>query len=145
MKKYANPIRTSIICTALLLLIGCAGNDDDPETEPLEELEQVEVNVVYYNYTPRIDGILERLEYQIEFTNPNNVDIWGFYSIKQRSVTNGEALEFSTLSTDQSDCYQIPANTTCVLTEDIPGESFEVLAPDSMELLSVSYQIEPLD
>jgi hypothetical protein len=120
------------LCMALLLtLYSCP---DDDTMNDIEEIAVVEVNVLEFNYIPQTETTPERLVYNIELINSSNVDAQGGLRLTYKS----DELEVSTLATNQSQCYQIPANTTCLYSFDETG-TLDLLAPSSITFVSAAY------
>lgn len=126
------------------LLQSCPQDDDsidNPDPEETE-LDEVTSELIFFNYTPQEGATPERLQYEIEFTNPNDLGVIGFYSITTISTfENNETLEFSLLSTNNSVCYEIPANSTCIFSFDEIGD-INLGSAVSVEYVSASYTID---
>ncbi len=122
-------------------IISCSSDD----TETPAQLSDVTAELLSFTYTPQTMTTPERLQYEVRFTNPNDTQIRGFYSITTNAITNTgsgvEQLEASLLSTSNSPCYEIEANSSCTFSFDEEG-NLQVSAPDSIEFVSAVYQIE---
>ena len=115
----------------VLTFFGCP--EDDTINESMEDPE-VEVNVLDFIYTPQTETTPERLVYNIELINISNVDVQGGVEI----TTSADGLIATTIPTSNSQCYQIPANSTCVYSFDETG-ILEILAPNSVVFMSAEY------
>jgi len=120
----------------LVVLSGCP-NDDDIMMPEEESLENVTSEVLLFEFTPDTGNNSSRLHYEIQFNNPNNVPINGFYKVKTKS----ESLESTLLSTDRSPCYKIEANSSCTFIFD-EEDSFDIGRVNSIVLISVEYILE---
>jgi len=118
----------------VLLLFGCP-NDDMPIEE--ETLENVTYEVLFWEFTPDTGHETVRLRYKIEFYNPNNVAINGFYKITQ----DADGLVSTLLSTNLSPCYQIEANSSCTFSFD-EEDSFDIAMINSIDFVSAEYNFE---
>ncbi|MBT8394463.1 MAG: hypothetical protein HKO81_00800 [Flavobacteriaceae bacterium] len=128
--------RKKILFLPLFLLLFSCPNDDDMPTEE-ETLIDVTYDVLFWEFTPDTGNNTARLQYEIEFFNPNNIDINGFYKITQ----NADGLETSLLSTNLSLCYLIEANSSCTFSFD-EEDSLELAMINSIEFISAEYIIE---
>jgi len=101
------------------------------------KLENITYDVLLWEFTPDTGNDTQRLQWEIEFHNPNNVTITGFYRITQ----NADGLVATILSTNLSSCYQIEANSSCTVSFD--GEdSHNIAMTNSIDLVSIEYNIE---
>ncbi|WP_166960641.1 hypothetical protein [Yeosuana marina] len=118
-----------------VLTYSCSNSDNNqPEEEPLKN---VTYNVLFWEFTPDTGNNTFRLHYEIEFHNPNDVTINGFYRITQ----NADGLETTLLSSNKSPCYTIEANSSCTFSFD-EEDSFDIARINSIKLISVEYNLE---
>ena len=118
----------------IFLLLNSCSSSNSPEQEEL--LEEVTHQVLLWEFTPDTGNNTQRLRWEIEFYNPNNIDITGFYRITQ----NTDGLVSTLLSTNLSQCYQIGANASCIVTFD-EEDSHDIAMTNSINLVSVEYNI----
>ena len=124
----------------VIAFAGCSSdNSTDPEQEP--QLMDVEVELLSFTYIPQNGNIPDRLQYEIRFTNPNDIGVIGFYRVTTNATFGSETLESTLLSTDESICYEIGANSSCVFIFDETGD-VNLGSPDNIEFVSASYRIE---
>ncbi|WP_405247855.1 hypothetical protein [Cellulophaga sp. Asnod2-G02] len=116
----------------LFFIYGCTSDDSE---EPII-LKNVIIDVVYFEFIPDTGNDTFRLRYEINFTNPNNSDITGFYSI----TTTADSLTTTLLSTESTPCYEIGANSSCTLSFDAE-DSFDLAKIESITLDSIIYTI----
>ena len=116
----------------LFFIYGCTSDDSE---EPII-LKNVIIDVVYFQFIPDTGNDTFRLRYEINFTNPNNSDITGFYSI----TTTADSLTTTLLSTESTPCYEIDANSSCTLLFDAE-DSFDLAKIESITLDSIIYTI----
>ncbi len=124
------------ICVFIIgaLTYSCSNSDNNQTEEPLENVTH---NVLFWEFTPDTGNNSIRLRYEIEFHNPNDVPINGFYQITQ----NADGLETTLFSSNKSPCYKIEANSSCILSFD--GEdSFDIARINSIDLISIKYNLE---
>jgi hypothetical protein len=107
----------------------------------MQELEEVTVELTLFVFTPQIDNTPDRLQYEIVFTNPNDVGVVGFYQIATNATFGTESIESTLLSTGNSVCYEIEANSSCVVSFDETGD-INLGSPDLIEFVSASYRID---
>lgn len=127
--------KTIWIALCVAFLYSCSDNDDINDSKS-EGIEDVGIDIVFFEFIPDTGNNTSRLRYEIKFTNLNTVAIKGFYEI----VLNADGLETTTLSSSNSPCYEIDANSECILRFD-EEESFDVTVINSIFLKSVSYDI----
>ncbi|GAA4803283.1 hypothetical protein [Litoribaculum gwangyangense] len=125
-------LKILIVC---LFTFSCS-NSDDKQIEEVK-LEEVTANVIFWEYTADTGNNTSRLRYVIEFQNPNDIAVNGYYRIKQ----NADGLITTAFSTNKSPCYQIGANSTCTLSFDAE-DSHDLGKLNSIDLISVEYIIE---
>lgn len=130
------PRKICFVLLTIIFLTGCTKSDSISEKEELQ-LQPVTWEVILFEFTPDTGNNSSRLRYEIKFTNPNPVDITGYYSLKMRS----EDLEWTSFSFNTSPCYAIAAESDCTISFD-EEDSFEVGRVDFIELLEVEYRIE---
>lgn len=118
-----------------VLTYACSNSDDNRPEDVV--LENVTHNVLFWEFTPDTGNNTFRLHYEIEFHNPNNVAINGFYKITQ----NADGLVTSLLSSNNSLCYKIEANSSCIFSFD-EEDSFDIARINSIVLVSVEYNLE---
>ena len=116
----------------LFFIYGCTSDDSE---EPII-LKNVIIDVVYFEFIPDTGNNTFRLRYEINFTNPNNSDITGFYSI----TTTADSLTTTLLSTESTPCYEIDANSSCTLSFDAE-DSFDLAKIESITLDNIIYTI----
>jgi hypothetical protein len=117
----------------LVFLTGCPS--DDLSTDPVEPvLRAVTHEVVLFEYTPDTGNNTSRLRYEITFSNSNNVPVLGF----PRITLNADGVVSSSISSSNSPCYQIDANSNCTLNFD-EETSLNLGLINSVELVSVEY------
>lgn len=127
--------RFILLLPVLLTLFGCPSDDDMVIIAP--QLEEVTHEVLLFDFTPDTGNNSLRLQYEIQFNNPNNVPIIGFHRI----TTNADGMISTSLSTNFSPCYEIAANSSCIVSFD-EEDSFDIGMVNSIELVSVEYNIE---
>lgn len=118
-----------------VLTHACSNSEDNRPEDVV--LENVTHNVLFWEFTHDTGNNTSRLHYEIEFHNPNNITINGFYKITQ----NADGLVTSLLSTNLSPCYQIEANSSCIFSFD-EEDSHDIAMINSIELVSVEYNLE---
>ena len=118
----------------LALLFSCSNSDSPSEEVTLKAITN---NVLFWEYTPDTGNNTSRLRYEIEFHNPNNISINGYYRIKQ----DADGLITTSISTNKSPCYTIEANSSCTLSFD-EQDSHDLGKLNSLSLISVEYNIE---
>ncbi|WP_452220883.1 hypothetical protein [Lacinutrix salivirga] len=99
-------------------------------------IEGVTNEVVFFNFIPDTGNTTSKLEYEIIFTNLNAFEIEGFSKI----TTNSDGLISSTISTSNSQCYTIAANSSCTYTFEAE-DSHDLGMVNTVELVSVEYTI----
>lgn len=115
-------------------IYSCSSSED---SEQEVELEKITHRVLLWEFTPDTGNETSRLRYEIEFHNPNDKVINGFYRITQ----NADGLVTTLISSNKSPCYEIGANSSCTVSFD--GEdSFDIARIQSIELISVEYNLE---
>ena len=132
--EFMRKIYSIILVLSCLILTNCKSNDDGPTTFLLAD---VTAELLNFTYTPNTGNSTSRLEYQIRFRNPNNIIIRGFY----RVTTSIDGTETTLLSTDESPCYEIAANSTCIFNFDEVTTHLNGV-PTNIEFVSVEYNIE---
>ena len=132
MIKIKNYILLLLVTT---LFFGCPNDDELPIEQ--EVLEDVSYELLFWEFTPDTGNNTIRLNYQIEFFNPNSVAVNGFYKITQ----NADGLQTSLLSTNFSPCYQIEAESSCIFTFD-EEDSIDIAMVNNIEFVSAEYLIE---
>lgn len=125
---------------SLTIFIGCSSSDNSIEP-PEQQIEEIVTELVHFTYTPQAGNTPDRLQYEITFTNSNDVGIIGFYSVTTVAIFGTEQVEASLLSTNFSECYEIEANSTCTFSFDETGD-ISLGSPDSIEFVSASYSID---
>lgn len=121
-----------------LLFINCSSDDDSTViVDPIDPvLNEVTADVILFEFTPDTGNNTSRLQYQIKFTNPNNLPIQGF----PRITLNIDGLVSTRITSSGSPCTEIAANSSCTLTFD-EEESLNTAIINSIELVSVEYSI----
>jgi hypothetical protein len=104
-------------------------------------LKNITYNVLFFEFTPDTGNNTSRLRYEIQFNNPNNININGFHKITIRTEANGVEIVSSKIGNDSSPCYEISANSNCSISFD-EEESFDIGMVNSIELVSVEYNYE---
>ena len=135
-QKRTVPINPQRMIKKLLILIvagtlsyGCSSENDDPD--PLEE---VQYEVLAFEFIPDTGNNTNRLSYEIRFTNPNNVPITGTYQVE---VTLGALIQIQAFREDAT-CSFIDANSNCTFTYEQEISLDNGFIP-SREIVSVSY------
>ena len=115
-----NVYRISFLTLALsIVFMACSSdNSPEPEPEPTPQITEVEVELLSFAYTPQMGNTPDRLQYEIRFTNNNDVAVQGFYRVTTLATFGVETLESTLLSSDESICYQIEANASCIFSFD---------------------------
>ncbi len=123
---------------ALLVLNGC-NNSSDYTIEEEDILDNVQIQILFFEFIPDTGNNSQRLHYEINFINPNNKLIKGYHTI----TTDSDGLVTSQISSNLSPCYEIGPNSACTLSFD-QEESFDtgLATINSIELISVKYDIE---
>jgi len=124
--------RIALLLSISILLFGCSSDNTDVPEEI--ELEDVTFEVLLFEFTPDTGNNSFRLQYEIRFTNPNNVSINGFH----RVTINADGIVSSNIATDSSPCFTIAANSDCTISFD-EEDSFDIARVNSIELVSVEY------
>lgn len=131
-------IKISLLILFLIGFYACE-NDDVPDIQEEQaiELEDIAIDIVSFEFTTDTGNNSSRLQYQIKFSNPNTINITGFYKI----TLNTDGLITNTLSSNRSPCFSINANSQCTVNFD-EEESFDIGMINSIVLISVEYDIE---
>jgi hypothetical protein len=129
-----------ILLPAFFLLFGCS-EDDDVITQEETELQSVTHEVILFEFTPDTGNNSSRLQYEIRFTNPNDIAINGFHKITLKTTANGFSIVSSNITSDSSPCYLIDANSSCDIIFD-EEQSFDAGMITSIELVAVEYNFE---
>jgi hypothetical protein len=129
-------LNLSISFILLSVITYSCSNSDNNQPEEVK-LKNVTPNVLFWEFTPDTGNNTIRLRYEIEFHNPNDVPINGFYRITQ----NADGLETTSFSSNKSQCYTIEANSSCILSFD-QEDSFDLARIKSINLISVEYNLE---
>jgi len=130
-----NPIKISLLFACFCLIISCTSEDD---TNPILEdvLEDVTHELLYFEFIPDTGNNTRLLRYQIKFSNPNNVDINGYY----RVTLNTDSLIITTFTNTNGQCGTIASNSDCIAT--FEGEdSLELAQVNSITLVGIEYVI----
>ncbi len=116
---------------------------DTPEpTKPKEieppKLEDFSYEVLKFEFTPDTGSNTSRLEFEIELTNPNNYAVSGIPVL----TVNIDGLQTTSSFSQNASipCYEIAANSSCILTYE-QEESRDVVIIDSYELVDVNYYL----
>lgn len=135
MKSLNVFLKALIVC---LLIFSCS-NSDDKQIEEEEEiiLDDVTANVIFWEFTADTGNSTSRLRYEIEFNNPNDIDITGYWRI----TTNADGLVSTKFSSNNAPCYLIEANSSCTLSFDAE-DSHEIGMIKAITLVSVEYNLE---
>lgn len=116
------------------ILLGCT--DENDATDEQQEIQDITHKVLSFEYTPDTGNNTSRLSYAIEFSNPNNFEVEGYYKI----TTRADGIESSLFSSDKSDCYIIAANESCTFAYEAE-DSHDLGIINSITLISVEYTI----
>ncbi|SNR57764.1 RNA polymerase II transcription elongation factor [Lutibacter agarilyticus] len=113
----------------------------EPEEPQLIEppiLENFSFEILNFNFTPDTGNNTSRLQFQIKLNNSNNYSINGVPII----TMNSDGLEYSgSFSKDASvPCYQIDANSDCILTYD-KESSLDLGIINSIQIIKVAYYL----
>lgn len=120
---------------SLSLLFTNCSSSNEPATVVL--FADVTSELLSFTYTPDTGNSTSRLEYQIRFSNPNNITISGFYSV----TIDIDGTESTMTSTTDSPCYQIAANSTCTFNFDEVTTHLNGV-PTNITFVSAEYMIE---
>lgn len=135
-------IYSIFLVIGLTLFTRCSSSDDSSDSVETQ-LEDIVTELIFFNYTPQDGNTPERLQYEISFTNNNNVGVKGFYGVSTIAFFGTEQIESTMLSTNLSECHEIEANTTCTYSFDETGDiNLGLVTPDSIEFISASYTID---
>jgi hypothetical protein len=126
----------SKICTLILIVFLSSSCSNDSDKEDNQTLKDIIIEVVLFEFTPDTGNNTLRLRYEIKFTNPNDTAIKGFYKI----TTTADGLETTMLSTTDTPCYEIDANSDCILRFDAE-DSLDLARINSIVLNEVVYTI----
>ncbi len=126
-----------LLLPTFFLLLGCPNDDDEMTTDEQVELQDVTYEVLLFKFTPDTGNNSSRLQYEIKFSNTNDISINGFHRI----TTNADGLISTSISTNNSPCYIIDANSDCTLSFD-EEDSFDIGRVNSIELVSVEYVLK---
>ena len=118
-----------VLLVALSLSYSCSSDDDTPAT-----LEEVQYEVLAFEFIPDTGNNTNRLSYEIRFTNPNAVAITGWYQV---STTNGGLTNVRVFRNDVS-CTTLAANSGCTFFHEEEASLDNGFIP-SRELVDVSY------
>lgn len=116
---------------------------DTPEpTEPKQieppRLENFSYEVLKFEFTPDTGNNTSRLQFEIKLTNPNSYAVTG---VPVLTVDVDGLQTTGSFSQNASNpCYEIAANSSCILTYD-QQESRDVVIIESYELVDVQYYI----
>ncbi|SDX86560.1 hypothetical protein SAMN05444411_110141 [Lutibacter oricola] len=113
----------------------------EPTTPELIEppaVENLTYEVLEFNFTPDTGNNTSRLQFQIKLNNPNEFSIKGIVVL----TLNSDGLEYSgNFSKDAtSSCYEISANSNCILTYD-KESSLDLGLVNSLQLVNVEYYL----
>lgn len=125
-----------LLLPAFFLLLGCP-NDDEMTADEQVELKEVTYEVLLFKFTPDTGNNSSRLQYEIKFSNPNDISINGFHRI----TTNADGLIIKSIASNHSPCYTIDANSVCTLSFD-EEDSFNIGRVNAIKLVSVEYILE---
>lgn len=117
---------------------------DTPEpTEPKQiappQLENFSYEVLKFEFTPDTGNNTSRLQFEIKLTNPNSYAVSGLPVLTVE--VDGLQTKSSFSNKASTPCYEIAANSSCILTYD-QQESRDVVIIDSYELLDVQYYLK---
>lgn len=125
-----------LLIPTFLLLFGCENSDGSlPEEE--QELKSVTSEVILFNFTADTGNNTSRLQYEIQFTNPNPVAIRGFHVV----TIDTDGITSSNIPTGTSACYQIEANAICTVRFD-EQVSFDLGLIKSIKFISAEYNFD---
>ncbi|SDS61389.1 hypothetical protein SAMN04515667_2571 [Formosa sp. Hel1_31_208] len=101
-------------------------------------LDNFNYQVLSFVFTPDTGNNTSRLQFEIQLNNPNDFVANGVPIL----TISSDELEFSGSYSNNAavPCYQIDANSNCILTFDME-ESLDLGAPSSVELLDVVYYL----
>lgn len=116
---------------------------DTPEpTAPKEiappQLEDFSYEVLKFEFTPDTGNNTSRLQFEIKLTNPNNYAVTGVPVLTVE--VDGLRTTGSFSQNASVPCYEIAANSSCILTYD-QEESRDVVIIESYELIKVQYYL----
>lgn len=116
---------------------------DTPEpTEPKlitpPELDDFAYEVLKFEFTPDTGNNTSRLQFEIKLTNPNSYPVSGVPVLTVE--VDGLQTKSSFSNNASVPCYEIAANSSCILTYD-QQESRDVVIINSYELVNVQYYI----
>jgi hypothetical protein len=114
---------------------------DFPDPESLVQidppaLEKFSYEVLNFNFTPDTGNNTSRLQFEIKLNNPNDYNAVG---VPILTINIGGLVSTGSYSNNASiPCYQINANSSCILTFD-QESSLDLGIINSIELVSVEY------
>jgi hypothetical protein len=112
--------------------------DSGGEVSETGSLENFTYDVLSFNYTPDTGNNTSRLQFEIQLNNANNFPVEG---VPVLTLLVDDLQISGSYSADASaPCYEIGANSSCVLVYDQEA-SLDQGAANSIELLSVEYYI----
>lgn len=105
---------------------------------PPPELEGLSYEVLNWVFTPDTGNNTWRLQFEIKINNPNNYAVSGIPVL----TVNIDGLQTTSSFSNNASipCYEIAANSSCVLTYD-QQESLGVVEVETFELLNVQYYL----
>ncbi|MCD8440913.1 hypothetical protein [Tenacibaculum finnmarkense] len=99
-------------------------------------LKPITNEVILFKFTPDTGNNTSRLEYKIKFNNTNSINVNGFFKI----TLNIDGLINSHIANSNSQCYEIDADSSCILTFDEQSPLY-LGKVNSIELVSVNYYL----
>ncbi|WP_029035734.1 hypothetical protein [Salinimicrobium terrae] len=116
-------------------------NTPEP-TEPTQieppKLEDFSYEVLKFEFTPDTGNNTSRLQFEIKLTNPNDHAVSGVPMLTMD--VDGLQTKSSFSNNASVPCYEIAANSSCILTYD-QQESLDVVSIDSYKLVNVQYYV----
>ncbi|UII76482.1 hypothetical protein LV716_01460 [Flagellimonas sp. HMM57] len=131
-------MKKNVFSLLLMILVIYSCSNDSNEEQEEEMLQDILVEVLLFEFIADTGNDSQRLRYEIEFTNPNGVDIRGGYEI----TTNADGLVSTQFFSTNAPCTEIGANSDCTISFD-EEEPFEqgLATVQSIELVSAKYVV----
>ncbi|BAO76622.1 hypothetical protein [Winogradskyella sp. PG-2] len=128
-QSYTNEIEQEVPCDF--------PEPSEPEIIEAPILENFTYQILSFNYQSDTGNNTTRLQFEIQLNNHSNFDVNGV----PRLTVMTEGLQFSAVYSDNASipCYEILANSSCILTYDQESSLDVGIASDVFEIINVEY------